>query len=96
MVKCVDAVERLPLLDAIADLLEDFDACAFVDRGAGRAGETVEVQTIDAFTVPSSGASTSAVSVPSSERQIDGPCASMIFCIWLRAAPLSSKSLARR
>ena len=48
VVECVDAVERLPLLDAVTELLEDFDACSLVDRGARRSGEAVEVQAIDA------------------------------------------------
>ena len=47
LVEGIDAVERLALLDPIADLLEHLDAGALVDRRAGGAREPVEPQAVD-------------------------------------------------
>ena len=49
LVEGVDAVERLALIDAVADLLECLDAGALVDRRAGGARQPVEPQAIDRF-----------------------------------------------
>ena len=45
--ECVDAIEWLALVDAIADLLEHLDARALVDGRAGGARQPVEPQAID-------------------------------------------------
>ena len=95
LVKCEDAIERLALLDAIADLLEDLDARSLVDRGARRSREPIQSQAIDA----GNHAIARCRHVDGQQAEIGaadrGPCASMIFCICLRAAPLSSNSRAR-
>ena len=43
----MDPIERLALLDAIADLAEEPDAGALVDRRAGGPGQAVELQAVD-------------------------------------------------
>src|SRR3974390_1105598 len=47
LVERVNPIERLAFLDAVADLLEDLDAGALVDRRAGDARQAVETQTVD-------------------------------------------------
>jgi hypothetical protein len=39
--ECVYPVKRLPLLDAIAQLLEQFDARSFVERGARSSSQSI-------------------------------------------------------
>lgn len=43
----MDPIQRLALFDAIADLAEQPDAGALVDRRAGGPGEAVELQAVD-------------------------------------------------
>ena len=52
----VNSVDRFALLDAVADLLEDSDAGALVDRRAGGASEAVELRQSMSVTSPSSAA----------------------------------------
>src|SRR5690349_2809219 len=44
----VNAIDRFALLDAVADLLEDPNSGALVDRCAGHSSQAVEAQAIDA------------------------------------------------
>lgn len=50
----IDAEERFPRFDPVADLLQHGDARSLIDRRAGHAGEPIETQAVDAFnhTVP--------------------------------------------
>ena len=43
----VNSIERLALLDAIADLAEQLDACALVDRRACGSRQAVQLQAVD-------------------------------------------------
>src|SRR5439155_2054757 len=47
LVISVDSIERLASLDAIADLAEQPDAGALVDRRTGGSGQAVELQAVD-------------------------------------------------
>ena len=88
LIERIDPIERFTFLDAVADLLEQPDAGALVDRRAGGACQPVQPQAIDA--------GNNAVALrpsrrndqfPSSPRMPDGPCASMIFCICCERGP---------
>ena len=43
----VNSIERLPLLDAIADLAEQLDACTLVDRRACGSRQAVQLQAVN-------------------------------------------------